>query len=70
LAGAMEKFYYLKPGLIAILLFIGIKMMVSKHLEIPTSISLVVVLGILGITLVLSFMKAKQLNGQNGKQSD
>lgn len=60
LAGVMEKFYYLKPGLIAILMFIGIKMMVSEIIEIPTSISLGVVLGILGFVLVLSFVRARK----------
>ncbi len=63
LAGIMEKFYYLKPGLITILLFIGIKMIVSEHVEIPTSISLVVVLGVLGATLALSLLRARRING-------
>lgn len=62
LAGVMEKFYYLKPGLIAILMFIGVKMIVSEKLEIPTSVSLVVVLGILGVALALSFLRAKRNN--------
>jgi tellurite resistance protein TerC len=60
LAGMLEKFYYLKPGLIAILLFIGMKMIVSEIIEIPTSMSLVVVLGILGIVLALSFVRARK----------
>jgi tellurite resistance protein TerC len=64
LAGVMEKFYYLKPGLIAILLFIGAKMMVSEKIEIPTMTSLVVVLGILGAALVFSFLRAKK-NGES-----
>lgn len=62
LAGVMEKFYYLKPGLIAILLFIGAKMIVSEKVEIPTSVSLLVVLGILAITLALSFVKTRRMN--------
>jgi tellurite resistance protein TerC len=60
LAGVMEKFYYLKPGLIAILMFIGIKMIVSETIEIPTSMSLGVVLGILGIVLALSFARTRK----------
>ncbi len=63
LAGVMEKFYYLKPGLIAILLFIGVKMIVSEKIEIPTMFSLVVVLGILGTALAFSFVRAKK-NGE------
>ncbi len=60
LAGVMEKFYYLKPGLIAILMFIGIKMIISEIIEIPTPVSLGVVLGILGFVLALSFVRAKK----------
>jgi tellurite resistance protein TerC len=60
LAGVMEKFYYLKPGLIAILMFIGIKMLVSELVKIPTFISLSVVMGILGIALLFSFIRAKK----------
>lgn len=60
LAGVMEKFYYLKPGLIAILMFIGIKMLVSEHVAIPTVLSLGVVMGILGAALGLSFIRAKR----------
>jgi tellurite resistance protein TerC len=69
LAGVMEKFYYLKPGLIAILLFIGMKMMVSEKLDIPTHVSLLVVLGILGVALALSFVRAKR-NGESSHQSN
>lgn len=60
LAGVMDKFYYLKPGLVAILLFIGAKMMVSEKIQIPTMVSLTVVLGILGVALAFSFLRAKK----------
>ena len=60
LAGVMEKFHYLKPGLVAILLFIGIKMIISKQIDIPTTISLGVVMGILGTAIVLSLIRAKK----------
>jgi tellurite resistance protein TerC len=60
LAGVMEKFYYLKPGLIAILMFIGIKMIMAEFIKIPTFISLGVVMGILGLALLFSFIRAKK----------
>ncbi len=60
LAGVMEKFYYLKPGLIAILMFIGIKMIIAEFIKIPTVVSLGVVMGILGIALLMSFIRAKK----------
>ncbi len=60
LAGVMEKFHYLKPGLIAILLFIGIKMLVSEIIDIPTMMSLGVVMGILGIAILMSFIRTRR----------
>lgn len=69
LAGIMEKFYYLKPGLIAILLFIGVKMIAAEKIEIPTMTSLTVVLGILGVALLFSFIRAKK-NGKSLKESN
>jgi tellurite resistance protein TerC len=58
LADMMEKFYYLKPGLAMILFFVGGKIMVSKFFEIPIVISLMVIFGILGAVLLLSFIKS------------
>ena len=58
LAGVMEKFYYLKPGLAAILLFIGIKMVISELYEIPITVSLVVIFGILAVSIALSFIRS------------
>jgi tellurite resistance protein TerC len=60
LAGMMEKFYYLKPGLAMILFFVGSKMLVSEVFEIPIVISLVVIFGILGAALLLSFIRTSQ----------
>ena len=59
LAGMMEKFYYLKPGLAAILLFIGIKMVISEHYEIPLTVSLAVIFGILTVAMTLSFIRSR-----------
>ena len=36
IGGMMERFHYLKPGLIVLLLFIGTKMMISEIFPIPT----------------------------------
>jgi tellurite resistance protein TerC len=59
LAGMMEKFYYLKPGLALVLLFIGIKMAASEFYKIPIMISLVVIFGILAIAMILSFIRSR-----------
>jgi len=60
LAGMMEKFYYLKPGLAMILFFIGCKMIVSEFFEIPIAVSLTVIFGILAAALLLSFIRIRQ----------
>jgi tellurite resistance protein TerC len=48
LAGAMDKFSYLKQGVAAILVFVGIKMVISGWNHLPTGISLAVILLFLG----------------------
>jgi tellurite resistance protein TerC len=60
LAGMMEKFYYLKPALVALLLFVGFKMIVVDFVKLPISISLLVIGSILATALVLSYIKTKQ----------
>jgi tellurite resistance protein TerC len=59
LAGMMDKFYYLKPGLALVLFFIGTKMVVSEFYKIPIMISLVVIFGILAIAMILSFIRSR-----------
>jgi tellurite resistance protein TerC len=60
LAGMMGKFHYLKPALVALLLFIGVKMLISEMLHIPVTSSLAVIGLILGGALVLSIMRARR----------
>lgn len=59
LAGMMDKFYYLKPGLAAILLFIGTKMLISEFYEVTIPTSIAVIFGILGAAIILSFIRIK-----------
>src|SRR5919112_327959 len=65
LAGMMEKFYYLKPALVASLIFIGAKMLASDVYKIPMEISLIVIFVILGIALGLSAIKSKKENNSH-----
>lgn len=62
LAGMMEKFHYLKPALVALLLFIGVKMLLSDMLHIPVITSLAVIGAILGGALALSVIRAKKVS--------
>lgn len=47
LAHAMDSFVYLKPGVAIILVFVGIKMVISGWVHIPILISLGVIIGVL-----------------------
>jgi tellurite resistance protein TerC len=58
-AGLMEKFYYLKAALVALLIFIGSKMLVTDLFKLPVEVSLIVVFATLGIALGLSALKAR-----------
>ena len=59
IGGMMEKFHYLKPGLIVLLLFIGTKMIISEIYPIPTITSLIIVFVILATVVVASLLKPK-----------
>jgi tellurite resistance protein TerC len=57
LAGLMHKFRYLGFGLGLVLVFIGAKMLIHHWVEIPTSWSLGIVLGILTVAIVASLLR-------------
>ncbi len=54
LAGMIEAFHFLHYGLSVILILIGVKMLLSNYVEIPTWIALAAVAGILAISVGLS----------------
>jgi tellurite resistance protein TerC len=56
LAGMMGKFRFLKYGLGFVLAFVGVKMLLSTILPIPTAISLCVVIGLLGFSIAASLL--------------
>jgi tellurite resistance protein TerC len=60
LAGVMVYFTFLRQGLVAILAFVGIKMIVSEWYKIPTPASLGVVAGILLIAILASVIWGKK----------
>jgi tellurite resistance protein TerC len=73
LAGVIDKFYYLKLGLAAILSFVGFKMLLpllstpfvgrglEHHLEIPNLASLAVIVGTLTTAVIASLIRARRL---------
>lgn len=54
LAGAMGKFYYLKPALAVVLVFVGIKMLLVDIYHIPIAVSLGVIVTVLVIAIIAS----------------
>jgi len=56
LAGMMELFHHLHYGLAAILVFIGVKMLLSHYYPIPTHIALAVLTIILGLSIAASLL--------------
>jgi tellurite resistance protein TerC len=68
LVGAINYFRHLKTGLSVVLVFVGVKMLLDPHgqkmkwfqIEIPTSVSLLVVAGIFLISIALSVTAARR----------
>ena len=56
LAGMIERFHFLHYGLAIILIFIGVKMVVSSYIEIPIGVALSAVAGVLVISVVMSML--------------
>ena len=60
LAGLMDAFHYLHYGLALILSFIGIKMLISNWVHLPTFVALGVVAGVLAISVIASLVWPKK----------
>jgi tellurite resistance protein TerC len=60
LASLMEVFEYLHYGISCVLVFVGVKMLLSHFYPIPTDISLAVIAGILLVTILASVLKRRE----------
>jgi tellurite resistance protein TerC len=60
LAGVMDKFHYLKLGLSAVLVFVGIKMVMVDIYKIPVGLSLAVIFGILAVAVAASLWRSRR----------
>jgi tellurite resistance protein TerC len=69
LAGAVDKFYYLKLGLATILTFVGLKMVLADIFHIPIFVSLLVIVSVLAIAIVVSLLRTRRLERQNDHQA-
>jgi len=59
LAGMMDRFEYLKRGVAAILVFVGVKMLINGVLRVPIGLSLGVIVVILVTSIVISMRKTR-----------
>jgi len=55
--GALVRLRYIKPGLAAILTFVGLKMLLFRWVQLPTGTSLLIIAGILCAALLISWMR-------------
>lgn len=58
--GALARLRYLKPGLAAILTFVGLKMLLFKWVQLPTGTSLLIIAAILGVALLVSWLNPEK----------
>jgi tellurite resistance protein TerC len=56
LAGLLDRFIYLKVGLAALLVFAGVKILVSEFVKIPIALSLGVIVSILATSILASLI--------------
>jgi tellurite resistance protein TerC len=60
LAGMMDLFHYLHYGLSVVLIFIGLKMLGSHYVSIPTGWALAIVLFVLGASILASLLNPQK----------
>lgn len=60
LAGMMDRFHYLHYGLSVVLIFVGLKMLGSHYVDIPTEWVLAIVLLVLGISILASLVNPQK----------
>jgi tellurite resistance protein TerC len=60
LSGMLDRFHLLHYGLSVILIFIGLKMIASDYVDVPTWVALASVALVLGVSVVLSLMFPKK----------
>jgi tellurite resistance protein TerC len=66
LAGVIDRFVYLRVGLAAVLMFVGVKMTIAGFIKIPTVVSLSVIAAILCLSIVCSLLKGRTPAHVNG----
>jgi tellurite resistance protein TerC len=60
LAGVIDLFQYLHYGLSVVLIFIGVKMLLSHYYKIPTEVALGAVAGVLAVSVIASVLMPRK----------
>jgi tellurite resistance protein TerC len=60
LASILDRFKYLQYSLVVILAFVGVKMILLHHVELPEWLSLVVIAGLLAGGVLLSIVQERR----------
>jgi tellurite resistance protein TerC len=63
LAGVVRLFHYLHYGLSAILIFVGVKMLLTDVYKLPVGVALGVIAGLLLMAIIASLMRPQQRDG-------
>jgi tellurite resistance protein TerC len=61
LSGAAERFRYVQPGLALVLVFVGVKMVISDWVKIPVLLSLAVIVLLVGGSIAASVARTARL---------
>jgi predicted tellurium resistance membrane protein TerC len=62
------RLQYLRYGLGAVLVFVGLKMLVAHYFHIPTLVSLAVVFGLIAGSALLSLWASRREEARKGSQ--
>ena len=68
--GVVDKFRYLDVGLAIVLGFVGLKMLLKDFLHVPVGISLLIVVGVLGASMVASVWKTRREEKEEAAADD
>lgn len=70
LAGAVDRFRYLKPGLAALLIFAGTKILIAEWVKISIPVSLGIIIGILAVAIGASLIAERRLRAAPGTEGE
>ncbi|HEY6568127.1 MAG TPA: TerC/Alx family metal homeostasis membrane protein, partial [Actinomycetota bacterium] len=70
LAGMIDRFRYLKVGLAAVLVVVGVKMLISEFYKMPIWLSLILIAGLIGASVIASLLRPVDQDVETSSGSD